>query len=133
MTDDQLAAVPGNLLYGHDTGRLIAWLRARGWQLTLHDLDAERRRRGITRRDKMTTDHPDPDHEHARELARELLADLAEHIGNPDALRAVLLDWTSEDAFGLATMHAVDIVFTDCLSIAPAIPPGSTSFAVVEP
>lgn len=49
MTREQLDLIPDHLLVPHSSGckRLIEWLYARGWQLSLADLDAERARRGI--------------------------------------------------------------------------------------
>jgi hypothetical protein len=47
MTPRQLDRIPDNLLAGRDTTRLTTWLHERGWRMTLLELDAERRRRGI--------------------------------------------------------------------------------------
>ena len=50
MTRDQLDLVPDHLLAGRDTARLLDFLHARGWRMSLLELDAERRARGIGRR-----------------------------------------------------------------------------------
>lgn len=49
MTREQLDLIPDGLLRPRKDGlrELIEWLYARGWQLSLADLDAERTRRGI--------------------------------------------------------------------------------------
>lgn len=49
MNRDQLDLIPDKLLIPHSTGcaRLLEWLDARGWRMSLADLDAERRSRGI--------------------------------------------------------------------------------------
>lgn len=52
MTPKQLELIPTDLLNPHrSTDRLLSWLHARGWQMTLLELDTERRRRNNT------TDH----------------------------------------------------------------------------
>lgn len=47
MTPDQLDRIPDRLLLKRSAPDLIEWLRARGWHMSLLELDAERRRRGI--------------------------------------------------------------------------------------
>ena len=49
MSPEQLDLIPDNLLRRERDGshRLIDWLHARGWRMSLLDLDTERRRRGI--------------------------------------------------------------------------------------
>ena len=49
MNRDQLDLIPDNFLKPSRAGckRLIEWLHARGWQMTLTEVDAERRARGI--------------------------------------------------------------------------------------
>jgi hypothetical protein len=49
MTTDQLARVPEHTLRRSSRGcaELIAWLRARGWQMSLLEIEQERARRGI--------------------------------------------------------------------------------------
>ena len=49
MNREQLDLIPNSLLRPHSTGcsRLIEWLRARGWQMSLTELDTERRARGL--------------------------------------------------------------------------------------
>ena len=52
MTPEQLDCIPDDLLRAsprHGADRLIAWLYARGWRMTLAELEDERRRRGLTR------------------------------------------------------------------------------------
>ena len=51
LTPDQLDRIPDELLIPDrrlGAVRLIHWLRARGWQMTLWQLDSERRRRQAT-------------------------------------------------------------------------------------
>lgn len=43
MNQRQLELIPTGVL--HDTKQLLGWLDARGWRMTLLELDAERRRR----------------------------------------------------------------------------------------
>lgn len=47
VTREQLDLIPDRLLDRHRSGcsRLIEWLDQRGWQMTLAELDAERRHR----------------------------------------------------------------------------------------
>lgn len=45
MTRAQLDLIPDRLLYRTDTTSLREWLHARGWPMTLLELDQERRRR----------------------------------------------------------------------------------------
>jgi hypothetical protein len=47
MNRQQLDLIPDNLLAGRDTARLTTWLWERGWRMTLLELDAERRTRGL--------------------------------------------------------------------------------------
>lgn len=51
MNDRQLALIPNDLLVpGEDTRPLIDWLWARGWRMSLFEVEQERRRRRLTRR-----------------------------------------------------------------------------------
>lgn len=56
VTRSQLDAIPPRLLKRSPVGalELIDWLRLRGWQMSLFELEAERAHRGIpsTRRDR---------------------------------------------------------------------------------
>lgn len=45
MDANRLALIPDRLLRQRDTTQLREWLHARGWNLSLIDLDTERRRR----------------------------------------------------------------------------------------
>lgn len=45
MTPRQLELIPDHALHAEGTRALRDWLRARGWTMTLLELDAERRRR----------------------------------------------------------------------------------------
>lgn len=47
MNADQIALIPDRLLVDPRTSRLEEWLHARGQHMTLLELDAERRRRGL--------------------------------------------------------------------------------------
>ena len=49
MTNEQLDSIPYKLLQPSQRGAvgLIEWLQARGWQMSLLDLESERHRRGI--------------------------------------------------------------------------------------
>jgi hypothetical protein len=50
MTREQLDLIPDDLLlrrFGEGAAQLIQWLRVRGWQMTLLELETERRSRGI--------------------------------------------------------------------------------------
>jgi len=47
MRPRQLDRIPSKLLSDHDTRPLLAWLYRRGWRMSLAELDAERRHRGI--------------------------------------------------------------------------------------
>lgn len=49
MTRQQLDLIPDHILAGRDTARLTTWLHERGWRMTLAELDAERRARGLAR------------------------------------------------------------------------------------
>jgi hypothetical protein len=51
MTPQQLDLIPDSLLTAERDGcrRLIDWLHGRGWRMTLHELETERRRRGVRR------------------------------------------------------------------------------------
>jgi hypothetical protein len=46
MNAKQLDLIPARVLFEKGTRGLREWLAARGWVLSLFDLDAERRRRG---------------------------------------------------------------------------------------
>lgn len=48
MTRYQLDLIPDRLLTGRDTARLIEWLGARGWRMSLAELEAERHARSLT-------------------------------------------------------------------------------------
>lgn len=45
MSPEYLARIPRRLLFARDTRRLMAWLAARGWRLSLLELGQERERR----------------------------------------------------------------------------------------
>ena len=49
MTREQLDLIPDAVLKPstHGARALMTWLHARGWRMTLAELDAERRARGI--------------------------------------------------------------------------------------
>lgn len=49
MNTERLDLIPDPLLWRRDASDLITWLADRGWSMSLLDLDAERRRRGIRR------------------------------------------------------------------------------------
>lgn len=53
MNADQIALIPDHLLRDPRTSRLCHWLEERGWQLSLLELDSERRHRGL--RNQTTT------------------------------------------------------------------------------
>lgn len=58
----------------------------------------------------------------ARALAADLIGQLAQHAGDPDAIRAVLLAWLeAEDTarLSMVAMSAVQIMFADCLTRTP--------------
>lgn len=66
----------------------------------------------------------------ARDLAAELIRDLTPHAGDPDAVRAVLLEWLETEyvpRLSMACMSAVQQVFADCLFHVPVdqMPPGA--------
>ncbi len=48
MTSADWSLIPSPLLRSKSTGALVEWLRTRGLQMSLLDLNAERRKRGIT-------------------------------------------------------------------------------------
>lgn len=50
MSPDQLDLIPDDLLRRRRDGTrpLIDWLYARGWRMTLLELEQERRRRGVS-------------------------------------------------------------------------------------
>jgi len=57
-----------------------------------------------------------------RELGRELVRELAAAAGDPDAVRAVLmarLDIEGTSRLALASMAALHLVFSDCLTPVP--------------
>ena len=52
MNRNQLDLIPDQLLTRssrHGATRLIEWLHARGWRMTLHELETERQYRGLQR------------------------------------------------------------------------------------
>ena len=54
----------------------------------------------------------------ARELGDDLIRQLAEHIGDPDALNDVFRHWVGvldADRFAMVCMVALQSTFTDCL------------------
>jgi len=58
----------------------------------------------------------------ARALAADLIRELAQHAGDPDAVRAVLLRWLDAEGTSrlpMACMSAVQIIFADCLTRTP--------------
>lgn len=64
----------------------------------------------------------------AHTLAAELIRELAQDAGDPDAVRAVLLRWLAmEDAdrLALVCMSLTQQVFSDCLTKVAQVPPGS--------
>jgi len=64
----------------------------------------------------------------ARTLAADLIRELAQHAGDPDAVRAVLLRWLDTEGtarLSTACMSAVQIVFADCLTRVAQVPPGA--------
>jgi hypothetical protein len=64
----------------------------------------------------------------ARDLAAELIRELAQHAGDPTAVRAALLRWLDiEDTARLALicMSAVQITYADCLTKVAQVPPGA--------
>jgi len=64
----------------------------------------------------------------ARDLAADLIRELAQDAGDPDAVRATLLRWLDiEDVarLSMACMSAVQIVFADCLTRVAQVPPGA--------
>jgi hypothetical protein len=52
MNRQQLDLIPDALLASNPRSRtdLLAWLHARGWSMTLLELDTERRNRGLSRK-----------------------------------------------------------------------------------
>lgn len=52
MTREQLDLIPDSHLTGRSTGPLMEWLYARGWSMSLLELDTERRRRRAVRSTK---------------------------------------------------------------------------------
>ena len=66
----------------------------------------------------------------ARDLAADLIRELAQHAGDPDAVRAVLLAWLEAEGtsrLSLASMAALQLVFATCLTRVPVdqIPAGA--------
>ena len=66
----------------------------------------------------------------ARNLAADLIRELAQHAGDPDAVRAALLRWLDTEGTGrlsLICMAAVQTTFADCLTRVPTdqVPPGA--------
>ena len=64
----------------------------------------------------------------ARALAADLIRELAQDAGDPDAVRAVLLRWLeAEDVprLSLASMAALQLVFADCLTVVDRVPSGA--------
>jgi len=66
----------------------------------------------------------------ARDLAADLIRELAQHAGDPDAARKVLLRWLDIEGtsrLSLASMAALQIMFADCLTRVPVdqMPPGA--------
>jgi len=66
----------------------------------------------------------------ARDLAADLIRELAQHAGDPDAVRATLLAWLDlEDVarLSLVSMASLQLVFSDCLTPVPVdqIPAGA--------
>lgn len=58
----------------------------------------------------------------ARDLAADLIRELAQHAGDPDAVRTVLLQWLTRedhDRLSMVAMSAVQIMFADCLTRTP--------------
>lgn len=69
----------------------------------------------------------------AFDLAADLLADLAQHIGDPDGIAAVLTDWRADlepDDLALTAVAALWRTFTEALHYVPAdqVPPGAIAF-----
>lgn len=58
MTPAQLDRIPDRALSPGRTAELIEFLDARGWRMTLLELEQERRRRGITSRRTHKTPAP---------------------------------------------------------------------------
>lgn len=54
MNVDQRRRIPTQLLAQPGTGDLRAWLHARGWRMSLLELDNERRHRNLTTRKPQT-------------------------------------------------------------------------------
>jgi hypothetical protein len=66
----------------------------------------------------------------ARELAADLIRELAQDAGDPAAVRATLLRWLETEDTGrlsLISMSAVQQVFADCLTRVAQVPPGALS------
>lgn len=59
MNREQLDLIPDAALRPGRRGaaELMAWLHARGWRMSLLELDSERRRRGIAPRPPQREDH----------------------------------------------------------------------------
>ncbi len=72
--------------------------------------------------------------ERARTLAADLIGQLAENVGDPDAVTATLARWCDvlgPGPFGLVCMAAMQTTFTDWLHGVPAaeFPPGGVTLA----
>lgn len=73
----------------------------------------------------------------ASELAGDLLRELSDHIGDDDAIRAVMKRWhyvLGAKRFGVVCMASVRITFGDCLTETPIadVPPGALAFNAKE-
>lgn len=74
----------------------------------------------------------------ANELAEHLILDLAEHVGNPDAIGATLTQWLDREGdlfrFSLVVMAALQATYAEHLTRVPigTVPPGSTILTTPE-
>ena len=60
--------------------------------------------------------------EQTRQLGRELVAELAQDAGDPEAVRAVLRAWLDREdvsRLAFASMAGLQLVFADCLTRTP--------------
>ena len=69
----------------------------------------------------------------ATELAGDLLRELAQHVGDGEAIANTMRHWHNvlgASRFGVVCMASVRVTFRDCLSEAPTadVPPGALAF-----
>ena len=64
----------------------------------------------------------------ARDLAADLIRELAQHAGDAEQVRAVLLRWLeTQDTYRLSLigLAALEVTFSHCITVVDEVPPGA--------